>query len=139
VIEQVGTPMDLYSRPETTFVAGFIGSPAMNMLPADFMREKVEADGLAHVPSKADLIGIRPEDFSTDQPGEGDLQLSGQLLLLEPAGAESHLHMRFEGFDRNVVVRLGQVPDVAEGQEMTFSIKRSALHPFDLESGQRVA
>ena len=138
-IEQIGTPMEVYSRPATTFVAGFIGSPAMNMLPAEYMRGLVSADSLAHLPSKADLIGIRPEDLSLAPAAENEMSLSGRLMLLEPAGAESHLHLTFEGIKETMVVRLPHVPDVLEGSNLTFSIKREKLHPFDGASGKRVA
>ncbi len=138
-IEQIGTPMELYSRPETVFVAGFIGSPAMNMLPADYLRTLVPAEALAHVPQNADLIGIRPEDLALAPPAMGEIGLSGRLLLLEPAGAESHLHLVFDGIDEHVVVRLPHVPDVSEGATLQFSLKREKLHPFHQASGQRVA
>jgi len=137
-IEQVGTPMDLYSNPATTFVAGFIGSPAMNMLPAAYLRSHVPAEALAHLPAGADLIGIRPEDLSLAPAQDGDLSLSGTLLLLEPAGAESHLHLRFDGLKETMVARLPQVPNLADGTTVTFSLPRSRLHPFDSATGQRM-
>ena len=138
-IEQVGTPMELYSRPATTFVAGFIGSPAMNMLSSEYLRGLVSAEALSHVPTQADLIGIRPEDLSLAAPKDGEISLTGTLMLLEPAGAESHLHLRFEGHDDMIVARLPHVPDVAEGSKLTFSLPRGKLHPFDRASGKRMA
>ncbi len=138
-IEQIGTPMEVYSRPATTFVAGFIGSPAMNMLPAAWLRTKLPAEALAHLPVKADLIGIRPEDLSLSPARDGQISLDGTLLLLEPAGAESHLHLRFDGHDAMVIARLPHVPQVTEGHTLTLSLAREALHPFDSASGQRVA
>ncbi len=138
-IEQIGTPMEVYLRPATTFVAGFIGSPAMNMLPAAYLRGLVAADALAHMPVAADLVGLRPEDLSLAPAGEGEIALTGQLMLLEPAGAESHLHLTFEGIRDTIVARLPDVPDVQEGSHLTFSIKRDKLHPFDQATGKRVA
>ncbi|ATX66512.1 sn-glycerol-3-phosphate import ATP-binding protein UgpC [Roseinatronobacter bogoriensis] len=138
-IEQVGTPMELYSRPATTFVAGFIGSPAMNMLSSEYLRGLVSAEALSHVPTQADLIGIRPEDLSLAAPKDGEISLTGTLMLLEPAGAESHLHLRFDGHDDMIVARLPHVPDVAEGAKLTFSLPRGKLHPFDRASGKRMA
>lgn len=138
-IEQIGTPMDVYSRPATTFVAGFIGSPAMNMLPSAYMRGLVSADSLAHLPTGADLIGIRPEDLSLEPARPDEMTLSGRLMLLEPAGAESHLHLTFDGIKETMVARLPHVPDVTEGSMLQFSIKRDKLHPFDAASGKRVA
>ncbi|MCC5965103.1 MAG: sn-glycerol-3-phosphate ABC transporter ATP-binding protein UgpC [Natronohydrobacter sp.] len=138
-IEQIGTPMEVYLRPATTFVAGFIGSPAMNMLPTAYLRGLVAADALAHMPVAADLVGLRPEDLSLAPAGEGEIALTGQLMLLEPAGAESHLHLTFEGIKDTIVARLPHVPDVQEGSHLTFSIRRDKLHPFDQATGKRVA
>lgn len=138
-IEQIGTPMEVYLRPATTFVAGFIGSPAMNLLPADYLRNLVSGDALTHLPAGADLIGLRPEDLSLEPAGDNDISLSGQLMLLEPAGAESHLHLSFTGRKDTIVARLPHVPDVQEGAQLTFSIKRDKLHPFDQATGRRVA
>lgn len=138
-IEQIGTPMEVYSRPATTFVAGFIGSPAMNMLPSDYMRGLVSADALAHIPTSANLIGIRPEDLSLEPASADEMTLSGRLMLLEPAGAESHLHLTFDGIKDTMVVRLPHVPNVQEGETLSFSIKRDKLHPFDGATGRRVA
>jgi sn-glycerol 3-phosphate transport system ATP-binding protein len=138
-IEQIGTPMEVYLRPATTFVAGFIGSPAMNMLPAAYLRGLVAADALAHMPVAADLVGLRPEDLSLSPSGADEIALTGQLMLLEPAGAESHLHLTFEGIKDTIVARLPHVPEVQEGSHLTFSIRRDKLHPFDQATGQRVA
>ena len=138
-IEQIGTPMEVYLRPATTFVAGFIGSPAMNMLPAEYLRALVSAESLAHLPKGADLIGVRPEDLSLEPASENEMSLSGRLMLLEPAGAESHLHLTFEGIKDTMVVRLPHVPDVQEGSLLTFSIKRDKLHPFEAATGKRVS
>jgi sn-glycerol 3-phosphate transport system ATP-binding protein len=138
-IEQVGTPMELYTRPATIFVAGFIGSPGMNMFPSEFLRARVNSHALSHLPPGADLVGIRPEDFALSPPRDGAVCLSGRLLLLEPAGAESHLHLALEGLDDTVIIRLPHVPDVAEGDELHFSVPPEKLHPFRRETGKRVA
>ncbi|WP_249030787.1 TOBE domain-containing protein [Roseinatronobacter thiooxidans] len=137
-IEQIGTPMEVYSRPATTFVAGFIGFPAMNMLPAEYMRGLVSAESLAHLPIGADLIGIRPEDLSLERACENERSLSGRLVVLEPAGAQSHLHLSFAGIKETMVARLPHMPDVQEGSNLTFSIERDRLHPFDAATGKRV-
>ncbi|MFN4059024.1 MAG: sn-glycerol-3-phosphate import ATP-binding protein UgpC [Roseinatronobacter sp.] len=138
-IEQIGSPMEVYLRPATTFVAGFIGSPAMNILPADYLRGLVSADALAHIPAAADIVGLRPEDLSLAPAADGEITLTGHLVLLEPAGAESHLHLTIEGIKDKIVARLPHVPNVVEGAQLTFSISRDKLHPFDSASGKRMA
>jgi ABC-type sugar transport system ATPase subunit len=81
-IEQVGAPMDLYDTPANTFVAGFIGSPAMNLLPADVL------DGLLTQPSGAAQIGIRPEHLDVDANGP----LAMRITQLEQTGASTFVH-----------------------------------------------
>ena len=133
-IEQVGTPMELYHRPETVFVAGFIGSPAMNMIDMAYLRDRGAAPGT--LPTGTDLLGVRPDDLRL---GDGDgLVLSGTVALLEPAGAESHVYVALDGSGQVVTVRVPGLPDVTEGGVLTLSAPLSALHPFNSASGRRV-
>ena len=136
VIEQVGTPMEVYDRPASTFVAGFIGSPAMNMLPAAYLRE--QAAGLDKLPAGTDLIGVRPDELKLTPPADPHLSLSGTVVLLEPAGAESHIYVALKGSDQPVTVRLPGLPDVTEGKEIRLHAALRGLHPFDEASGKRV-
>jgi sn-glycerol 3-phosphate transport system ATP-binding protein len=135
VIEQVGTPMEVYRRPASTFVAGFIGSPAMNMLPAPYLREAgAVLDGL---PVGTDLVGIRPDDLLLAPPEVPHLTLSGQVMLLEPAGAESHIYVALKGSEQPITVRLPGLPDVAEGSTIALYAPLHGLHPFDAATGKR--
>jgi sn-glycerol 3-phosphate transport system ATP-binding protein len=139
-IEQVGTPMQVYLRPATVFVAGFIGSPAMNMLEMDFLRGEGHAEGLAALPSGTGLVGIRPDDLHLDAAaGDGaGLTLQGRLALLEPAGAESHLHVTLSDRASPIVVRVPGVPELADGQMLTLRAPAERLHAFDSASGRRL-
>ncbi|MCC5987557.1 MAG: sn-glycerol-3-phosphate ABC transporter ATP-binding protein UgpC [Pararhodobacter sp.] len=138
VIEQVGTPMDVYNRPASVFVAGFIGSPAMNMIPLDYLREGGHGAVLGGVPSGTDLVGVRPDEFTLEPAPEGDgLVLEGMLALLEPAGAESHLYVQIEGRAQPIVARTGGVPKLLEGAPITLHAAPGAMHPFDAASGRR--
>ena len=139
-IEQVGTPMEVFSRPETVFVATFIGSPSMNLVPAAYVSGNGNAAAMASLPRQTDLIGIRPDDMHLTSPGgEPCLAVEGRLELFEPAGAESHLYVRLVGSDQPVVVRVARQPAVSEGGMMTFHVPVSAVHPFDTASGRRTA
>jgi sn-glycerol 3-phosphate transport system ATP-binding protein len=139
-IEQIGTPMEVYTRPASVFVAGFIGSPAMNMLSMDYLRGEGHAEGLSALPSGTGLVGIRPDDLRLDAaPDCPGLTLHGRLALLEPAGAESHLHVTLTDQTRPIVVRVPGVPALADGQELVMHAAATALHPFDPASGRRVA
>jgi sn-glycerol 3-phosphate transport system ATP-binding protein len=135
VIEQVGTPMEVYRRPASVFVAGFIGSPAMNMIPMAYLREKGGGEALGHLPAGTDLVGIRPDDLKV---GAGDgLTLRGEVVLVEPAGAESHIYLMLAGSRQPVTVRVAGLPDLVEGAEVAVSAARAALHPFNAETGRR--
>jgi ABC-type sugar transport system ATPase subunit len=71
-VEQVGTPQELYTRPCNTFVAGFIGSPRMNFLPAAAWTRCAEWQG--HLPSKTDQVGVRPEHWAVCGSDQGLVQ-----------------------------------------------------------------
>ncbi|MDP9899288.1 ABC transporter ATP-binding protein [Variovorax ginsengisoli] len=93
-IEQVGTPAELYAQPVSKFVAGFIGSPAMNLLSVDIVQGNIALPGssrwspegvASHVNIKADL-GLRPEHLTLSDDGPG---LQGRITLIEPLGADT--------------------------------------------------
>ncbi|MCC5999624.1 MAG: sn-glycerol-3-phosphate import ATP-binding protein UgpC [Pararhodobacter sp.] len=139
MIEQVGTPMAVYDRPASTFVAGFIGSPAMNMIDMAYLRAGGQGAVLAGVPSGGDLIGVRPDALTLEPAPQGDgLRLTGTLALLEPAGAESHLYVQIDGRSQPIVARTQGVPTLHEGAPITLHAAPGALHPFDKASGRRV-
>jgi sn-glycerol 3-phosphate transport system ATP-binding protein len=138
-IEQVGTPIEVYERPETTFVASFIGSPAMNLLPLDFLiaSEPGNAVALEGLPGQTDLIGIRPDDMHIDPPQAPHLIVKGVLELFEPVGAESHLYVRLGDAMEPTVIRLAGRPTMTEGTTMRFFVRADAVHPFSSASGKR--
>ncbi|MCE8040249.1 sn-glycerol-3-phosphate import ATP-binding protein UgpC [Halomonas sp. MCCC 1A11062] len=135
-IEQVGTPMEIYARPATIFVATFIGSPAMNLIPLDYLRER--GNGLlGDLPKSTDIVGIRPDDLHMQAPSGPHLVVDSTLELFEAAGAESHLYVRLAGSDQPSVIRTAGQPPVAEGETLRFYVRREALHPFNRKSGKR--
>ncbi|WP_375266231.1 ABC transporter ATP-binding protein [Planktotalea sp.] len=117
-IAQVGTPLELYERPENEFVAQFIGSPAMNLLPGKIVETgsvtKVELDGggvaLSNAPSvAADMgaqvnIGVRPEDLTE---ASGDFIYQGKVDFVEALGEVTLLYFESEGIENAV---LGKLP-----------------------------
>lgn len=136
-IEQVGTPMEVYEKPASMFVATFIGSPAMNMLPVAYLRERGANGLLDDLAAGTDVIGIRPDDLRIEAPAEDHLIVTGTVELFEAAGAESHLYVSLEGSDQPTVIRTSARPPVAEGETMRFHVLPSALHPFNQASGKR--
>ncbi|MDR5904153.1 sn-glycerol-3-phosphate import ATP-binding protein UgpC [Franzmannia qiaohouensis] len=136
-IEQVGTPMEIYTRPATMFVATFIGSPAMNMLPVDYLKERGTNGVLDNLPQGTDIVGVRPDDMRMQAPAQPHLVVESTLELLEAAGAESHLYVRLAGSEQPTVIRTSGQPPVAEGETLRFHVIRDALHPFNRDTGQR--
>jgi len=135
MIEQVGTPMEVYARPATVFVAGFIGSPAMNLIDAAFLRA---TGGLPDaLPAGTDLIGVRPDDLMLSPPEGAHLSMTGTVALLEPAGAESHVYIQLDGRAAPITLRVPGVPKVAEGEVVTLYAKLDLVHPFNSASGKR--
>ncbi|GJD60084.1 ABC transporter ATP-binding protein [Methylobacterium frigidaeris] len=136
-IEQVGTPIEIYRRPATRYVATFMGSPPMNILPAEAVAGGVRIDGTV-IPA-AGLIagtaveaGIRPEDLRIAEAG-----LPFRIAFVEELGATRLLHGPLAGTDVAVQVPAGSAPQ--EGDTVRLAIEPSALHLFDPTTGRRLA
>ncbi|MDA8891449.1 ABC transporter ATP-binding protein [Planktomarina temperata] len=116
VIEQVGSPLDLYREPRNIFVAGFIGSPKMNLI------EGAEAERFG-----AQTIGIRPEHlvFSKDS-GEW----TGTVGVSEHLGSDTFLHVTVDGFAEAVSVRISGEVDVHFGDTVYLSPQLDLIHKF---------
>ncbi|MBX3600220.1 MAG: sn-glycerol-3-phosphate import ATP-binding protein UgpC [Rubrivivax sp.] len=141
-IEQIGTPEQVYLKPATTFVASFIGSPPMNLLPgrADGSRFTV-GDQVLALPAAAPragdlLLGLRPEhvDFGGSNGGGWPLKVE----VLEMLGAERLLHGRLG--DAAFTMRIdGTLTPPHAGETVYLHVQPAQLHWFDAASGQRVA
>ena len=126
VAEQVGAPLEVYEKPATTFVAGFIGSPPMNFLPAGAVRTAVAGT----------TVGIRPEHLRLCPPGEGIA--AGTVGYCEALGAETLAHLRLSDGTLAVVRLEGDAPVPAAGSEHGIACDERRLHFFD-GSGRRIA
>jgi sn-glycerol 3-phosphate transport system ATP-binding protein len=132
-IEQVGTPIDLYEKPATTFVATFIGSPSMNLIAIDRSGVKEGSD----VPPQTATIGIRPEDLViTDNEETGPLNVVVQVAAVELVGAESYVHGTTPTGDI-IVFRLPGRSKMEIGQNLVLCADRHNLHFFDVK-GDRI-
>ena len=136
LVEQIGTPTEVYDRPATLFVAGFIGSPPMNLLPLEAV---AASPGFEHLslPQGTDIVGIRPDGLSLTRPQEPSLALSARAELIEPVGGESHLHVRLVAGGEPVILSVAGRPEIAEGAEITLYADPERIHPYNRETGQR--
>jgi multiple sugar transport system ATP-binding protein len=123
VLQQIGTPHQLYTNPANTFVAGFIGSPAMNLLPASMM-------GIA---DDTRLAGFRPEHVEVAN-GAGDAaRIDAQVEVVEYLGDEQIVHLA--SGPAELVAKLPTSVQLAAGDQRSFAVARDKLYLFDAESG----
>jgi multiple sugar transport system ATP-binding protein len=142
VVEQIGAPLELYDRPATLFVAGFIGSPSMNLLkgsvtvkgkPAFLTEQGVELP-LRSAPSNIDgrpcIYGIRPEHLAIG----GDFK--AEVSVVEPTGSETQVFAKVGGYPIVTVFR--DRISAQPGESLPLSPNLDAVHLFDAESGKRL-
>jgi len=139
-IEQIGEPNELYHNPKTRFVAGFIGSPAMNLVAGETAESGVAVNGAALAvegpgePGRLLLVGLRPEHFELASDGPIALRLE----LLERLGADTILHGRLGGSGSMIRARVPGTTEAAVGEILRFSIRPERVHLFDRETGRRL-
>lgn len=140
IVEQIGTPLEVYETPQTLFAAQFIGSPAMNILDARIVNGRVVLNGceLAEVEASegAVKLGIRPENVLPDIDGPLELQIQ----LSEPLGANTLIHGVISGDTTDsFTASLAGVHLASEAtKKLRFSVDPSKLHLFDAATGRRI-
>lgn len=156
-IQQVDTPQHLYDHPCNLFVAGFIGSPQMNFLPATIKKiaagyaamlgdqpimlpqSKVNGSNIADYEGKEVVLGIRPESLYDDQAHLSDPQnsiITVQTELIEQMGSEIYLYG--DCYGTKLVARLPAYSSARLGESITLAIDGSNIHLFDKESEQAI-
>ena len=155
-LQQVGTPRELYGAPKNVFVAGFIGSPAMNLLPATISGGAVSfggqefalagaaagagasAAGTAGTAGAAVVFGVRPEDLRIAAPGETGI--TAVIDLVEELGADGYLYGHVSDGDerRDIVARVDGRNHPTAGETVTLVPDMAHAHLFDAESGERL-
>ena len=124
-IEQVGTPEEIYAAPASAFVAGFMGSPPMNLLPAGV---------LPHSPRGDATCGIRPEDiFLADATNPS---FTAEVIAIEPLGPDTLVSVSLAGHE--LICRLPPGRVRASGQQIRLGFDPARLHMFDANTGQRM-
>jgi multiple sugar transport system ATP-binding protein len=126
VLQQAGTPEELYTAPRNLFVAGFIGSPAMNLVPADVI------DGAG--PSR--IAGFRPEHVELGAVVGDAVRSTGRVEVREYLGDEQLVHLTVK--DMPIQAKLPVEARVTPGEELEFAIPRDKIHLFDAETGDRI-
>ncbi len=139
LIQQLATPLELYSRPANLFVAEFIGSPSINTFQA-----RRSADGSLRLPdgvaigslksgSATDVtVGVRPEDLELRADG----QLAGKVSLVEPTGPETYALVDLGHAE--ATVRMAGLPTLEPGASVRVHVPPEAVHVFDSASGKRL-
>jgi multiple sugar transport system ATP-binding protein len=143
IVEQIGTPLELYDKPDNQFVAGFIGSPAMN-----FLKGKVKANGstgfegpngvklpLATAPANSDgrpaVYGVRPEHFTIADDGA-----EAEIVVVEPTGSETQVFAKLGG--EQVVAVFRERHQFNPGDKIRLKPNPSLVHLFDETTGKRL-
>ncbi len=164
-LQQVGTPRDLYNNPSNIFVAGFIGSPAMNFFPGRIEQGNLHLPGLEgkidltvrerDIPAGKVIIGLRPEHLQQAAENEDGPLLSATITMVEWLGADSFGHFELDAKDEDPlffpgddperqsaeigkiqgIVRLDPAQRVQQGDVFTLSPDAKRLHIFDAENG----
>ncbi|MDB5860533.1 MAG: ugpC [Ramlibacter sp.] len=144
LVEQTGAPLELYDRPANTFVAGFIGSPAMNLLPGTARMDGggqvvFEGEVTLPLPAGARVVegqqlqyGMRPEHLAVGATG-----LPVEVVVVEPTGADTQLYCRFHGHEVTATVR--DRSDCRPGDRIFLAPDPRRVHVFDAASGKRIA
>jgi len=123
-ISQAGSPLELYRRPANVFVARFIGSPRMNMLPGSSLGEH------------AAFVGVRPEHVRLTPPGAGRLQ--GEIALVEHLGSDLFAHISVAGAAERMIARIDGQEELRTGAKVSLGFAAEHLHRFD-EDGRRLS
>ena len=148
LLQQVGSPRDLYESPQNVFVAGFIGSPAMNLFASDLVEGGVKFGGymipltrstLAGADAKQVTIGVRPEDLEVSNvAGDG---LPVEVDLVEELGADGYLygHADVNGRRTDIVARVDGRAHPQVGETVYLHPAQNHTHVFSSETGERIS
>ena len=155
MVQQIGTPQEVYDSPANVFVAGFIGVPQMNFYDARLVRDgetyRVELDGISvpvspekcarlaarGVDTQDITLGVRPENIELAEAGE--TSLTGTVETTEMMGSSVYLHVNVDGKDSIIILQNveedGRRPsDIQVGSMLSFTFSGSSMHLFDRES-----
>ncbi|MCF6304628.1 MAG: sn-glycerol-3-phosphate import ATP-binding protein UgpC [Rhodobacteraceae bacterium] len=142
-VEQLGTPIEIYERPETVFVAGFIGSPSMNLMPATISADGTGAElaggskvalSQVQVPGQSVTFGIRPEHIKI---GKTETSLPFTVAISELLGADTLVYGSLSA-GTQMVIRLEGIRKLSEGEQLDIGFPADQHHLFDGATGKRI-
>jgi multiple sugar transport system ATP-binding protein len=146
-LQQVDTPLGLYDRPVNLFVAGFIGSPQMNLLSATAQEGQAKVgdylvpvdEAAAHKMNGEIVVGVRPEAWRQVSADDGGLPV--EVTVVEELGADAFVYgtSGVEGAPSNVIVRVSARDSVHKGDVIHVTTDPHQVHVFDAESGDRLS
>lgn len=155
VIQQVGAPLELYNHPDNLFVAGFIGSPAMNFVPVSIVQHgerllvdagsfrvvlpPAQAERVRNYIGKKCMFGIRPEDIYDKQlPGlvnsDADNTISVDVDVIEPLGSDVEMYLK--SGDTSLIAMIDSASPARVGDKIEVILDMNKTHLFDMESEQ---
>ena len=139
IVQQVATPREIYDKPANTFVAGFMGTPAMNLVEGViesgvFRTENMEVSGLSTTPSGRVTLGFRAEDAYL---ADANSQINAAVYSMELLGEASMVTMRVGG--AIVAIKADKDFDTDIGNSVNAAVPASICHLFDIETGDRLA
>jgi multiple sugar transport system ATP-binding protein len=147
ILQQVDIPMALYKRPANIFVAGFMGSPAMNLLSAELHADGIHlGDGVVPITPQTRsrvqgdvTVGLRPEDWVVLPEGRNGLPMD--VVLIEELGSDAYMYGSVEdaGQPREVVVKLDRDIRFEKGDIVQLSADPATMHVFDKVGGARLS
>ncbi len=154
-IEQVGSPMEIFQNPANAFVAGFMGSPPMNLHAASIVHDgglKIKLSDQLEIPipeketsqikeGQEVILGLRTEDLfiaHADDENKGELTFTaeGRVQIVDPLGNETNLHMDVQG--ANLIARAEGRRQFSVGEQLQMTLDLTHLHIFDAESEKSV-
>lgn len=152
IVQQVGTPLELYDRPANAFVGSFIGSPSMNQIVATIEKDgdgmSLKGDGFSFPITKEKaaaldssekevLIGIRPPDILPQKDAGDSVSFDAEVEVIEPMGGESYIYFTLGG--KQWVSRSEGMPKVDEGDKAAMVIDVNNIHIFTKDGSKRLA
>jgi multiple sugar transport system ATP-binding protein len=144
-IEQVGTPLELYERPDNLFVAGFIGSPRMNFIHAELVLAsaagaevrlpdgsivRCDVDASGATPGAPVTLGVRPEHLVCDGPAN---RVGAKVTFVESLGSSTQAYCDFPGADEAITCELDGRASVREGETLLLSLPPAWCYLFDAD------